>query len=372
MIMSQIQYIMYKDIPVAKINGFDVNIINFDRLPFELHTRELDFDMIFHGWTEIRIMNIGRTNAKALTASLHLSQKNTYAIGKLLHFTQFTDCYWIKSENENITWKDVNPYVNSIEERLSRISLTGESADLRDLTFMSHLQSPELAAQGVSAKCLVKEPDGLYLYKVARKEIAASQILDELDISHIQYTAVPEKKLEDIATKARIEKIKNNNEAVCQCKIISNEETSLLAWDDFLAYCSHIEVDPYAKMQGMSNYHEYHLMNIADYILGNNDRHGVNWGFAIDNDKNIITGLHPLMDHDHSFDDSNILCQTTDKATPLFDAAISSIQAINAGTDFLQNIRTKPDYIDDKEWEGVLSRRDLLQKALHKDNRQTT
>ena len=96
---------MYKDIPVARIQGFDVDIIHYERLPFDLRTEGLDFDMIFHGWTEMRIMNIGRTNAKSITAALGISQNNTYAYGKLLHFTQFTDCYWIKGEMSALAGK---------------------------------------------------------------------------------------------------------------------------------------------------------------------------------------------------------------------------------------------------------------------------
>ena len=85
------KYIMYKNIPIVRSFGYDVDILDFDKLPFCLKTPDLDFDMIFHGWTESRIMNIGRTNAKAITDSLGISSKNLYAIGEILHYIQFTD-----------------------------------------------------------------------------------------------------------------------------------------------------------------------------------------------------------------------------------------------------------------------------------------
>lgn len=45
----------------------------------------------------------------------------------------------------------------------------------------------------------------------------------------------------------------------------------------------------------------YYKVQIADYILGNEDRHGANFGFFMDNRSRKLQGLYPLMDHDHAF-----------------------------------------------------------------------
>lgn len=45
----------------------------------------------------------------------------------------------------------------------------------------------------------------------------------------------------------------------------------------------------------------YYKMQIADYVLGNEDRHGANFGFFMDNRSGKLMGLYPLMDHDHAF-----------------------------------------------------------------------
>ena len=363
---SIIKYLMYKDIPVARIQGFDVDIIHYERLPFDLRTEGLDFDMIFHGWTEMRIMNIGRTNAKSITAALGISQNNTYAYGKLLHFTQFTDCYWIKDENERLGWKDVNQYDNSLMEQISRVSLTGEAANLKNLVMTNHLHSPELGAQGLTAKCLRKEADGLYMYKVSRKEIAASQILEELEIPHVSYVKADSEALRDIATEERLERIEKDGEIISKCKIISDEYRSILPWESFCTFCDLNNKDPYEELEKYPNSNEFHMMNIADYIIGNSDRHIGNWGFFVDNELNAIEGLHPLMDHDHAFSDENLKCQTTNNEITLERAAIGAIRRLGLDPgSLLAKIKTKPDYITRKEWEGVLKRCGHLKETFY-------
>ena len=48
----------------------------------------------------------------------------------------------------------------------------------------------------------------MYLYKVGKKELAASRILDALGISHVGYEEVEEKRLVRIADQKHVDKIK--------------------------------------------------------------------------------------------------------------------------------------------------------------------
>ncbi len=344
------RYIMYKDIPVARSYGYDVEILDFDKLPFALRTRDLDFDMIYHGWTESRIMNIGRTNAKAILNSLGLSSKNLYVIGEILHFVQFTDCYWMKSDDEDISWADVSPYTNSLTEQLSNVSLTGQIADLRHLVTTDHLNSPDLGAQGMSAKCLVKEDD-LYLYKVSRREIAASELLDKLGFAHVRYSIATPEQLDIVADKARQDKIREKGEIVARCKIISNEDLSLLSWGDFCTYCDLNDKDPYEELSRIPGIDRFHEMNIADYIIGNNDRHVDNWGFTVEDFE--ITGIHPLMDHDHAFSNEALVCQTMDKPMSLYEAAKVGLENIDWT---MPKQLEKPKLLTSEEWSDTKTR----------------
>lgn len=60
--------------------------------------------------------------------------------------------------------------------------------------------------------------------------------------------------------------------------------------------------------------HNYYMMNIVDYLIGNTDRHWGNWGVLIHNRNNKPVRLYDLMDFNQAFhsydtiDGSN--CQT--------------------------------------------------------------
>ena len=253
----------------------------------------------------------------------------------------------MKTEDENISWEEVSPYTNFLSEQLSNVSLTGKIADLRHLVTTDHLRSPDLGAQGMSAKCLVKEADGLYLYKVSRKEIAASELLDDLGVSHVKYEAVTPEQLDMVADKDRQDDISKRGETVSRCKIICNEDLSLLSWGDFCTYCDLNGKDPYEELPT----ERFHEMNIADYIIGNNDRHIDNWGFTVENFQ--ITGLHPLMDHDHAFSNDELICQTMDKPMSLHDAAILGLKNIDRT---IPQKLDKPDLLTLDEWSMVEKR----------------
>lgn len=373
--MSNTRYIMFKDTPVAKIQGFNVEILDYDRLPFDLRTKDLDFDMIFHGWTEKRTLNIGKTNAKAITTSLGIAQSNTYAIGALMHFVQFTDCYWIKKEDEELSWEDVSPFRNPLNVLLSKVALTGEHENLKALVFTNHLASPDVSAQGLAAKCLVFDEGRLCLYKISKAEIAASQILDQIGspfcgmFRHVIYKEAPVDKINAVASKERLDAIKNRNEKIAQCRIMTDEECSLLSWEAFCVGCELHDKDPYEEMKKIEEAESrFHGMNIADYILGNDDRHLENWGFLVDNSTGKIVKMAPLYDHDHAFSDGDLICQTTEEEMSLLDAATKGLEYFRSLGDFnndlmetLKNKLTeKPEMLSDEKWANLLDRVNVL------------
>ena len=49
------------------------------------------------------------------------------------------------------------------------------------------IHTPELTAQGMAAKAWIRQNGELYLYKVGKKELAASRILDALSVPHVTY-----------------------------------------------------------------------------------------------------------------------------------------------------------------------------------------
>lgn len=346
-------YIMLKDIPVLEIEEYRCRILNYDLLPISLRYAEVNYDDVMHGWTENRTMNIGKTNAKKLLAGFRISQSNPYMIARIFHFASLSDCYWMKSEEEQVTWNQVSLFQNPLEKAVASTALLGVNGMFRPL--IQRIHTPEFTVQGMAAKAWIRDKDGLYLYKVGKKELPASRILDALQIPHVVYSEVERQELEQIADQAHIDKIYGNGEKVVKCRIISSETTAIIPWEDFQVYCNYHNENEYDFIRQFDP-ENYYKMQLADYILGNEDRHGANFGFFMDNASGQLLGLYPLMDHDHAFsEDGDIPSQTSEFDETLLQAAMEALDHVEVD---LRNVikMEKPDELEDRQWEMVLRR----------------
>ena len=353
-------YIMLKDVPVLEIEDYRCKILNYELLPISLRYPDVNYDDVMHGWTENRTMNIGRTNAKKLLAGFRISQSNPYMIARLFHFASLSDCYWMKDAEETFTWEQVSLFENPWEKAVTSTALLGTNQTFR--TLVQKVHTPEFTAQGMAAKAWIREADGLYLYKVGKKELPASGILDALHIPHVSYIEAENSSLEKIADRNHIEKIYKSGEKIVKCRIISSEETALVPWEDFQVYCSYHDKNEYDMVKEMDAAN-YYKMQIADYILGNEDRHGANFGFYMDNRSGKLQGLYPLMDHDHAFSvDEDIPSQTSEQDETLQQAAYKAMNHAEVSFDNVLAMK-KPEDLGDTQWKAVLGRcRELHQR----------
>ena len=353
-------YIMLKDVPVLEIEDYRCKILNYELLPISLRYPDVNYDDVMHGWTEKRTMNIGRTNAKKLLVGFRISQSNPYMIARLFHFASLSDCYWMKDAEETFTWEQVSLFENPWEKAVTSTALLGTNQTFR--TLVQKIHTPEFTAQGMAAKAWIREADGLYLYKVGKKELPASGILDALHIPHVSYIEAENSSLEKIADRNHIDKIYKSGEKIVKCRIISSEETALVPWEDFQVYCSYHDKNEYDMVKEMDAAN-YYKMQIADYILGNEDRHGANFGFYMDNRSGKLQGLYPLMDHDHAFsEDGDILSQTSEQDETLQQAAYKAMNHAEVSFDNVLAMK-KPEDLGDTQWKAVLGRcRELHQR----------
>ena len=353
-------YIMLKDIPVLEIEDYRCTILNYELHPISLRYPDVNYDDVMHGWTENRTMSIGRTNAKKLLAGFRISQSNPYMIARLFHFASLSDCYWMKDAEETFTWEQVSLFENPWEKAVTSTALLGTNQTFH--TLVQKVHTPEFTAQGMAAKAWIREADGLYLYKVGKKELPASGILDALHIPHVSYIEAENSSLEKIADRNHIEKIYKSGEKIVKCRIISSEETALVPWEDFQVYCSYHDKNEYDMVKEMDAAN-YYKMQIADYILGNEDRHGANFGFYMDNRSGKLQGLYPLMDHDHAFsEDEDIPSQTSEQDETLQQAAYKAMNHAEVSFDNVLAMK-KPEDLGDTQWKAVLGRcRELHQR----------
>ena len=353
-------YIMLKDIPVLEIEDYRCTILNYELLPISLRYPDVNYDDVMHGWTENRTMSIGRTNAKKLLAGFRISQSNPYMIARLFHFASLSDCYWMKDAEETFTWEQVSLFENPWEKAVTSTALLGTNQTFH--TLVQKVHTPEFTAQGMAAKAWIREADGLYLYKVGKKELPASGILDALHIPHVSYIEAENSSLEKIADRNHIDKIYKSGEKIVKCRIISSEETALVPWEDFQVYCSYHDKNEYDMVKEMDAAN-YYKMQIADYILGNEDRHGANFGFYMDNRSGKLQGLYPLMDHDHAFsEDEDIPSQTSEQDETLQQAAYKAMNYAEVSFDNVLTMKKLED-LGDTQWKAVLGRcRELHQR----------
>ena len=98
------------------------------------------------------------------------------------------------------------------------------------------------------------------------------------------------------------------------------------------------------------------MMWIADYVLNNDDRHGQNWGFFMDNATGRLTGACPLFDHDRAFSTGrNLMSQTTERDMTLKDGALAALRELNMELSGIFSMEI-PDFLEEAKWEQVLDR----------------
>ena len=340
---------MMKNTKVLETNK-DGSIMIYEEklLPFSLQKEDLTYEDFFFNWLSVRPLSIGRTNAKAILNNAGIPQ-NSLTIARICHGMNLSDCYWVKEREEDTSWDKDNLYDHDMDPLYADTALTGKLHHLSKDKF----HTPELTAQGVSAKCWIKENDGIYLYKVGRKELPASEILDVLGIDHVHYEKAEQ--LKEYLSKDRIKKIEDVGEIIVRSKLITNKQPGIIPFEEFAVWCANQEIDDEYEEAKRRDEKSYYEMQIADYILNNSDRHVGNWGFYFDVEENKLQGMYPLMDHDHSFDEEETLMSQTNEGKTLLEAARIAQAQLNLPVKDILEI-PKPEYLMDNEWEQVRKR----------------
>ena len=91
-----------------------------------------------------------------------------------------------------------------------------------------------------------------------------------------------------------------DGERVTVSKNITSIEYSIVSMEAAEIYCRNREKNSRQFILELDQ-HNYYMMNIIDYLVGNTDRHGGNWGLLVDNQDNQPLCLHKLMDFNQSF-----------------------------------------------------------------------
>ena len=356
--------IMHKDRKVASINSDGSCTIYYPTfMPYNLYLEKSeDIDerlnnlVNFYAWCSSRVLTLDRQYAKEILNALGMKQSTTdkerAEIAISYHCVSMMDVYWVKGLREKITFDDVNLFNHSLTDAFVDISLRGKSLTVENSELITPADiAPDVGTPGVAPKAWVRRDNTFKLFKDGQlrdvnAEILASKIIDCFDVEHVKY-----------------EEDTFDGQIVSACKIITSEEHSIVA-------AEHVEI--YALNHDISlmdivfekSFREYHMMNIIDYLIGNNDRHWGNWGFWIDNKTNKIESLYPLMDFNKAFIAYSTLegamCLPEGGRISQKDAALYAVKLV--GLNQIKEVERK--WFDDENiWEMFNQRLDVLKVA---------
>lgn len=306
--LKETYIIMHMDRETAELDGTGhCKIYDQSFLPYNLYLEEAeDIDTLinnitnFYYWCATRVLTLDRTYAKEILNSIGMRQavtdRDRAEIALTYRCASLTDVFWVKSKNESITFCEINLYENHLDGTFIDVALRG-----RQYTVENKYLARDLSTNGCFPKAWQRTGRGFRLLKdggnqAVDRELLASQISRCFHVSQVFYE-------EDYF----------DGEKVAASENMTSKEYSIASMEAFEIYCRNHDQDVKAYILNLDK-HNYYMMNIIDYLIGNTDRHWGNWGVFVDNSNNKPICLHKLMDFNQAFHSYDTLeganCQT--------------------------------------------------------------
>ncbi len=319
--------IMHKDRKVAVIDESGRCRIYYKSfMPYNLYLEEADdIDTLisnitnFHYWCATRVLTLDRQYAKEILNSIGMLQAVTdrerAKIALSYRCASLTDVFWVKKQNERITFNEINLYDNHLDRTFIDIALKG-----RQYTVENEYLARDLATNGCFPKAWKRAGNSFVLLKdggneAVERELLASRICRCFDISQVLYE-------EDYF----------DGEKVTVSENITSKEYSIVSMEAFEIYSQNHNRNTQKYIKSLDR-HNYYMMNIVDYLVGNTDRHWGNWGVLIHNKNNKPVCIHKLMDFNQAFHAYDTIeganCQTVFcKKMTQKEAAVTAVRCI--------------------------------------------
>lgn len=306
--LKETYIIMHMDRETAELDGTGhCKIYDQSFLPYNLYLEEAeDIDTLinnitnFYYWCATRVLTLDRTYAKEILNSIGMRQavtdRDRAEIALTYRCASLTDVFWVKRKNERITFSEINLYENHLDGTFIDVALRG-----RQYTVENKYLARDLSTGGCFPKAWQRTGRGFQLLKDGGKqavdrELLASQITRCFQVSQVFYE-------EDYF----------DGEKVSASENMTSKEYSIVSMEAFEIYCQNHDQDVKDYVLSLDK-HNYYMMNIIDYLIGNTDRHWGNWGVFVDNSSNKPICIHKLMDFNQAFHSYDTLeganCQT--------------------------------------------------------------
>lgn len=296
-------------------------------MPYNLYLDDTDEELDtlvnnvtnFQYWCAGRILTLDRQYAKEILNSIGIAQAVTdrerAQIALSYRCVSLTDIYWVKKNNEEITFQEINLYDNHLDNAFIDVPLRG-----RQITVQNNSLVPDLSTNGLFPKAWFRHEHGFTLLKdggltAVENELLASKICQCFRCRQVIYQ------------EAYYDGVK-----VSSGELMTSKRYSIVSREAFEVYAANEGINPGTYILKLDSY-SYYMMNVMDYLVGNTDRHWGNWGFLVDNETNQPVALHPLMDFNQAFqayenlDGANCLTVLPEHMTQK-EAAIQAVSQI--------------------------------------------
>ena len=335
-------------------------IFDLDFMPYNLYLEEdgEELDTFinnlanFYFWCASRVLTLDREYAKELLNSIGATQASTdkerAQIALSYHCLSLTDIYWVKREEEKITFREINLFENHLSNAFVNVALRGRQMTIEN----SHLIADDLSTNGSFPKAWLRENDTFWLLKdggnlAVENEILASKICQCFQCNQVVYSEV----------------LFDGTLVSCS-KIMTSLEYSLVSREAFEVFALNQNMNALDYILELDGY-SYYMMNILDYLIGNTDRHWGNWGLLVRNSDNQPERLYDLMDFNKAFLAYDTIeganCLTTDsKKCTQKEAAIAAVEKMGLN----QVAKVKREWFSGREeiYERFFERLKLLEK----------
>lgn len=205
------------------------------------------------------------------------------------HAATINDTFWIKSDNESLTWEQISLYSNQFTETISRLAFEGVGLYAADFSSTS----PELACEGSFRKCFRKEEQcgsfdsDIFIYKRGNEYGPGLEPYCEMLASEIAAIISPENYVP-------YRTVLLHDKLASKCNLFTNEQYGYASFSKLMKAKRLQDVFDYFENIGASQ--AFREMLVVDSLCFNQDRHAGNYGVLFDNETLKIIGMAPVFD----------------------------------------------------------------------------
>ena len=262
--------LMHKDTPVAKVNVNNHIILGYDEIYNEkeipLGTKgngKTQEQILLNHWYKSRSIPNARPNLKNIEEKIGIAKTDMFYYSSGI---SITDTYWLKEENDEILWKDINYHDNGFEPIFATYYLDGK------IKKTNKIISPDFTTEGIMEKFWFMSGDKPFLAKMDNKY---NNTLSANEIIYFKTAAIA-----GIDTTPYLfGETKNNKYCACPCFINNADEYYISAMQirhTNFSLSGEMLIRFFIEKLGYEE--EMRQMITLDCLFNNKDRHEKNFG----------------------------------------------------------------------------------------------